>query len=317
MTKRIKYKQGDLIGKYGFIFLRDEKQPYVNTKGNKYRQAWFICPHCKKECLCLIQDVKAGKKSCGCKTSEFRAQGGRKTGKDITNKKFGKLIPKYYKIVKDNNKKSKRLWYCDCDCGGHIWTTVDSLTSGHTTSCGCYVSENSRKLRTKDITNLRSGKLVAKYNTGKQDSQGNYIWHCECDCGGTKEVIASKIINKVVVSCGCIQSSGENKIQSILENSKITFEKEKRFEDCINPKTKTKLRFDFYLPDYNLCIEYDGKQHFFENNTWAEKESLQEIRYRDSIKTEYCKNHNINLIRIPYTDFDKIDKKYLREKIEI
>ena len=45
MTKRIKYKQGDLIGKYGFIFLRDEKEPYVNTKGNKYRQAWFICPN--------------------------------------------------------------------------------------------------------------------------------------------------------------------------------------------------------------------------------------------------------------------------------
>lgn len=65
------------------------------------------------------------------------------------------------------------------------------------------------------------------------------------------------------------------------------------------------LPFDFYLPEYNLCIEYDGEQHFkpvdFANKgrEWADKQF--EIRRTcDEIKTEYCKKNNIKLLRIPY-----------------
>lgn len=63
-------------------------------------------------------------------------------------------------------------------------------------------------------------------------------------------------------SCGCLVSKGEEKINFILQELKIKFNTQKTFNDCINPKTNTKLRFDFYLPDYNCCIEYDGKQHY-------------------------------------------------------
>lgn len=63
-------------------------------------------------------------------------------------------------------------------------------------------------------------------------------------------------------SCGCLNSKGEEKITQILLKLNIIFYKEYQFIDCINPKTNTKLRFDFYLPDYNCCIEYDGKQHY-------------------------------------------------------
>ena len=37
-------------------------------------------------------------------------------------------------------------------------------------------------------------------------------------------------------------------------------------------------------------------------------EKFKSQQYRDKIKTEYCKNNNIKLIRIPYTDFDNIEK---------
>lgn len=47
----------------------------------------------------------------------------------------------------------------------------------------------------------------------------------------------------------------------------VSFEKEKTFIDCVNPKTNFLLRFDFYLPDYNIIIEYDGEQHFKYNDT--------------------------------------------------
>lgn len=111
--------------------------------------------------------------------------------------------------------------------------------------------------------------------------------------------------------CGCLspKSKGERKISQILEHNNLSFEREYKFDDCINPLTKAILRFDFYLPNYNLCIEYDGIQHF-EETSWRH-EGLKDVQYRDSIKNNYCKEHNIKLIRIPYWDFDKLDDEYL------
>lgn len=74
----------------------------------------------------------------------------------------------------------------------------------------------------------------------------------------------------------------------------IKFEKQKSFKDCVNPKTNSKLYFDFCLPDYNCCIEYDGRQHFKEySGSW---DKLEDIQYRDNIKNQYCakKTNEIN-----------------------
>jgi len=58
-------------------------------------------------------------------------------------------------------------------------------------------------------------------------------------------------------SCG--QSKGEDRIQKLLEENNIKFIKQHRFPDCKNIKP---LSFDFYLLEYNTCIEFDGIQHF-------------------------------------------------------
>lgn len=96
----------------------------------------------------------------------------------------------------------------------------------------------------------------------------------------------------------------------------IKFETEKAFDACRNPKTNTFLRFDFYLQDYNVLIEYDGKQHFaVPNSGWSNLESLEELQFRDNYKNEWAEKNGFNLIRIPYTDFEKLDEKYLLEKL--
>jgi len=67
-----------------------------------------------------------------------------------------------------------------------------------------------------------------------------------------------------------------------------------------------KLSFDFYLSDYNMCIEFDGEQHF-KPVAYFGGDKRHEIQMkRDKIKNEYCKNNNINLIRIPYTKIKNI-----------
>ena len=112
------------------------------------------------------------------------------------------------------------------------------------------------------------------------------------------------------MSCGCKTfSKGELKINNILQDLNINFESQYTFNDCINPNTNFKLRFDFYLPDYNCCIEYDGEQHFIEG--CFQSEDLKDRQYKDNIKNQYCEQNGIILIRIPYTEFKKINKEYL------
>jgi very-short-patch-repair endonuclease len=60
------------------------------------------------------------------------------------------------------------------------------------------------------------------------------------------------------------------------------------------------LRFDFYLPKYNTCIEFDGKQHFEPVKIFGGNENFKEIIKKDSIKNMYCDTNGIKLIRIKY-----------------
>lgn len=97
----------------------------------------------------------------------------------------------------------------------------------------------------------------------------------------------------------CNNSKGEMKIIKILNELKIRFEKEKKFDNC---KHKQKLPFDFYLPEHNICIEYDGIQHFEPIKIFGGEEKLKIRQIRDQIKNEYCLNNNIRLIRIKYNE---------------
>ena len=103
----------------------------------------------------------------------------------------------------------------------------------------------------------------------------------------------------------CNEYSGNTKIKVFLNDKNIKFETEKTFDGCEYIKS---LRFDFYIPQYNLCIEFDGEQHF-EKVNWNGKmtdeeleENLKLNKLRDQIKNDYCKNNNINLLRIKYTE---------------
>ena len=102
-----------------------------------------------------------------------------------------------------------------------------------------------------------------------------------------------------------------SKIANILKELNINFYSEYRFKDC---KDIRPLSFDFYLPDYNLCIEYDGEQHNKIIKYWGDSDGLKDRQKKDNIKNDFCKKNNIKLIRISYLEKDKIDRTYI-EKI--
>src|SRR5690606_6725556 len=88
-------------------------------------------------------------------------------------------------------------------------------------------------------------------------------------------------------------------IRFYLTNKNIKFESQKKFNDC---KSIRKLPFDFYLPDYNLCIEYDGIQHFEPIDFFGGINSYKNLIKRYAIKSNFCYVNGIELLRIKYND---------------
>lgn len=102
--------------------------------------------------------------------------------------------------------------------------------------------------------------------------------------------------------CGCQKcnrSKGETKIEYILQKLNINFVTQYKFDNCRN-----KLPFDFYLPDFNLCLEYDGEFHFLDMGF----NNLEKTKINDGIKSNFCSSNGIKLIRIPYTEFEHIER---------
>jgi hypothetical protein len=95
----------------------------------------------------------------------------------------------------------------------------------------------------------------------------------------------------------CNESHGERQVCKWLYERNINYIQQKIFDDC---RDQRPLPFDFYLPDYNICIEYDGEQHFRPIELFGGEGGFNKRKYHDSIKTQYCINNNIHLLRIPY-----------------
>ena len=111
------------------------------------------------------------------------------------------------------------------------------------------------------------------------------------------------------------ESYASQEIESYLIKNHIKYEKEKTFEGC---KFKSKLRFDFYLPDYDLIIEYDGIQHFKPREFWGGEEGLKITQKRDKCKNDWCIKNNKDILRIKYNqNHIAVLEKYLNENYEL
>ncbi len=112
----------------------------------------------------------------------------------------------------------------------------------------------------------------------------------------------------------CKESKGEKIIKKFLIKNKIDFIPQYKFDKCRN---KNVLSFDFYLPKYNTCIEYNGIQHYkFSTFLHKTQEAFENQIKNDEIKMKYCETNNIDLIIIKYDDnitykLDTIIKKEL------
>lgn len=179
------------------------------------------------------------------------------------------VLEREFNYLTKYNKKPQQsgaYWKCHCDCGGEVTTSARSLKAGTIISCGCIPREmaiNLGKNTLKDLTGKKFGKLTVlkrneTYATEKNLTSKHVYWDCICDCGGKITTLGLSLTQGLTTSCGCISSLGEENIRNILKNNHIIFETQKTFPDLRSCETWF-YRYDFYLPDYNRLIEFDGE----------------------------------------------------------
>lgn len=127
---------------------------------------------------------------------------------------------------------------------------------------------------------------------------------CRCNrCGYVFSALPMDLLNGIHCK-KCSASYGEQSIMDYLDSANIKYVREKTFSNCKHYKL---LRFDFYLPNYNAVIEYDGKQHYYPVN-FAKRdykysiEQFELLKKRDSIKNTYCRRYKIPILRIRYDE---------------
>jgi very-short-patch-repair endonuclease len=195
--------------------------------------------------------------------------------------------------------------YCNCSEHGEFKTNFARIKQGS----GCPKCSKNYKLdNNKIIKNCKQvHKNKFKYNLDDTYKNTNTKLKIICpDHGEFLQLYSDHIRGH---SCPkCSSSKGEkiieNFLRNYLDNSKDSFSTQYKFQEA--PAPINNYRFDFYIPEVNLVIEFDGIQHFEpidfagKGSEWAKEEFLKNKK-RDEEKNKYLLENNINLLRVPYT----------------
>ena len=204
-----------------------------------------------------------------------------------------------YKLISDKyvNANSKLLVKCPL---GHEWeVTYAHFYDGKR----CGVCANNKRLNYDYISQKFKERGYELLSKSYKNAQSKLV--VKCSNGHITDTITWNNFQRGQGCKMCLEkSNGESAIERFLSKHNIKYQREYRFKDC---KYKYRLPFDFYLVEHNICIEYDGVQHFKTIDYFGGEEALKETNERDKIKDNYCKTNNIKLIRVPYWEFNNIE----------
>ena len=187
---------------------------------------------------------------------------------------------------------------CRCKkCGFEFELAPDHLYRGSKCpNCSTKYKRRTEETYKEDLNKLHPDLelIPGSYINMKQEAK----FKCK-KCGYEWSTNAGKIIWDNVGCPLCSKSKGERLIQKILREKDIEFIPQYSFS--VNFLNRNRLDIDFYLPKYNLFIEYNGEQHYIPVKMFGGEVALQDQILRDEQLREYCKNNKINLLEIPYT----------------
>jgi very-short-patch-repair endonuclease len=197
-------------------------------------------------------------------------------------------------LISDKITSSTEKLIFKCKCGEHYSTSWHKIKTQNKILCNDCSKKNrieKERIITEEIIKNRlvldGNKLISKYINNREKIE------IECSCGKSFTTTYGSYCNTKHGKTKCSECSQsfkihEENVKDILKIKNITYEREKQFDDLKNIRH---LRFDFFLKDYNTCIEVDEKYH-------KSTKGLKEYAVNDTLKMEYCRKNNFNLIRI-------------------
>lgn len=263
---------------------------------NQHRIKYFLC----KCCVCgKYKPVRGTSLISGTSTA---------CSKECADSLVGQTIGAWKVLRLDKSKP--RYYICQCECGAIKSVFKGSLKNGASKSCGCRNQEHTRQ-RHHDNAFAHIGEKHGALTVLDCFLKDEKYWYkCQCDCGAVVNNLATKVLNEVVYSCGCVNSKANELMSGILNKYHIPFEREKRFEDC---KDKNCLPFDFAL--YNNAgeliglIENNGIHHYSAKGTgWNTPDNLIVVRQHDHLKMQFAERNHIPFLIIPYQFFNQIEQ---------
>lgn len=191
-------------------------------------------------------------------------------------------------------------------CGNIIYKRPAKMTGKERE--GCYICSGKNHYKTKETLQKEVDKKYPKTYL----ILGDYVKAREpllvkrIPCGHEYMISPDNLLRgKGCPKCGFRQSSFMDLTEEFLDSHSIYYIKEKIFDDCVNIRA---LPFDYYIPSSNTCIEVDGEFHYTKEDGGSS--DVDSVKYkqchkRDLIKTKYCKDNGINLIRLPFFEKDR------------
>ncbi len=295
-ANNIKYTQQE------YIELLNKKNPNISLIGEYINMNTPILHYCKKHDIKWDISPYHALEGCGCT----------QCGKEkITNKKRStheKYISDLYSIRNDIEVleyyiDSKTPILHRCKIHNVIWSICPSNALGGKGCPKCKTNKISNSLKKDNLWYTEKLKTERPHIVALEEyvDYDTKIKHY-CTIHQYEWMDSPRCVFRDIGCPKCTGYKNEIMISDWLDKNNILYIRQYRFDDC---KDKRTLPFDFYLPNLNVCIEYDGRQHYEsidfagKGSDWS-KEQLKITQYHDEIKNKYCKNNNIKLLRISY-----------------
>lgn len=277
-------------------------------RNSRNTQVAYMCDYCGKEFL--IQKSKVDKRLNGqsiylCCSSEC--------AKDIQKPKWADIVQLFERndyILYSTayvNAKTKLQYVCK----NHISKGVQSVTYNNLRNgfgckyCGIARTAEAKRLsfdEVKEIFSRNDMILLDQEYTNTQEKM-QYICKNHPEVG-VQYMSTTNAYKNHCPFCNVIK--GEKKILDYLIQHNIYFESHKSYDKLLGVGGR-KLSYDFYLPQYNLLIEYQGEQHEHAVDLFGGEDQFRVQQEHDRRKRDYAIEHHIDLLEIWYYDFKNIE----------
>lgn len=288
----------------------DEACAYVQTQGERLLSVDYVntksaiqveCGQCKTPYTCTMANYRNKRRHRECSTAN-RAENSKLPISEVRKYITG-MGDELLSTSFDGCNKN-----IDVKCG--VCLSINTLTFGNYKQFGkqCKTCANN-KLREERAFTIDFVRAYVKEQGDVLQSNEyvNALEYIDFACGACTRPFRTTFAHYKHHGSRCLcnsQSIGEKAVEDYLKHKQIRYIRQKKYDDCKNAQ---KLPFDFYLPDLDILIEFDGIQHFKPIEYFGGETTFLLQQYNDKIKTQYCIDNMICLVRICYTEIKKVN----------